>query len=241
MAGVARILELFGTRLDSLQMQIAQMDRIAQTANANQAGQRGFDARPEPAGNEKVGELQSDITQLRTQLREVKDGQAATFKKERSVTEAVLTQKIERMIGDKSAPSIRKADDAQDTVAKLSDRVNAITVAVDKQAKFLTELNAKLTQSIDAAVDRRVSDALAKHKTMSGAAPDVQVNAVPSDDAPNNGTDADSLDNLEESPDLGQSDVGDQIDMVAAGSAGAAKKGRGKGRAKAKEEAKNAP
>lgn len=238
MAGVARILELFGTRLDSLQMQIAQMDRIAQSASANQAGQRGFDLRPEPPGNEKVGELQSDITQLRTQLREVKDGQAATFKKERSVTEAVLTQKIERMIGDKSAPSIRKADDAQDTVAKLSDRVNAITVAVDKQAKFLTELNAKLTQSIDAAVDRRVSDALAKQNFTPGAT-GAHVDDVMGQNEPSSSkavADAESLDNLEESPDLRESDVGDQIDMVAAGSADT-KKGRGKGRAKSK----NAP
>jgi uncharacterized coiled-coil protein SlyX len=237
MAGVARVLELFGTRLDSLQMQIAQMDKNAQAGHGKYSGQRGLDILSEPPVSNKVAEMQEEITQFRKQMRDVKDGQAATFKKERSVTEAVLTQKIERMIGDKSAPSIRKVDDAQNDMAKLSDRVSAITSAVDKQAKFLTELNAKLTQSIDSAVERKVDEALAKLHNRKTSPESNDVVADVADQTNVDDASHASLDDLEESPDLGQIDpgVGDQIDMVAVGSGQAAKKAKaGKSRAKAK-------
>jgi len=236
MSEVARILQMFASRLDAVHLKVIRLEEnstqtSAQTSaqNTTQKQAPAMDTAATPLGGE-VEELKANVSKVQSALRDMKDAQTSAFKKERSVTEAVLTQKLERMVGEKSAQPAQKVEDVQESVKKLADRVSAITLAVDKQAKFLTELNAHIVQSINKAVERSVAEAISK----------VGGNASKAE-PPGDMTDA--LDELEDGPDLEKADQGpedkDQITMTPAGGE-PAKKGKAKSRGKASKSAKDA-
>ena len=227
MSGVARILEMFANRLDALHLKVTRLEEGTAQKDTPLSVERALDTAAPPLGKD-VEELKADVFQVQSALRDMKDAQTSAFKKERSVTEAVLTQKLERMVGEKSSQPAQNVDDVQEAVKKLTERVSAITLAVDKQAKFLTELNAHIVQSINNAVERSVTDAVSKIGNDASK-------SEPSSDM------KDALDELEDGPDLEKADseTKDQITMTPAGGE-PAKKSRAKSRGKVAKGAKDA-
>lgn len=238
MANVASILEIVGSRMDSMQKQINQM-RAESTKTASQPPaptQRSLECEGQD-GQEKIAELTTRSADIQKQLDEMKDGHAASLKKERSVTEAVLTQKLDRLVSDKVSSVTRKAEGSATDIAKQGERINAITAAVDKQAKFLTEMNSRISQLINQAVETAVSEAMTK------ASRDASTESVATGAASAVQRKLDSLDDLEDSPDLDtesaslESDA-DQIEMTpASGNAGSKSKAASKSRKKVKSSA----
>ena len=94
---------------------------------------------------------------MRKDIDDLRDSQTSSFRTERSVLEAVLTQKLDRSVSDKVASVARRVDELSESLQRAVDRSSAITLAVDKQAKFLTDLNARLAETVDAAVARTLA------------------------------------------------------------------------------------
>lgn len=232
MAAVASILEMIGTRMDALQSEVNKLkDSNLKTE---------LSANPETSSNERsitdtvdvkdlqtrISDVEAQIERTRAEVSENKSQQSASMKRERSVTEAVLTQKLEKLVGEKGSTSSKKVDETSENVARMAERINAITAAVDKQAKFLTELNHNINRSINAAVTQAVSNAVSQLK-----APEKS----------GDGDESGELSTLEDSPALDEDaatvDDKDQIDMVEA-SSGSQDGGKPKPRAKRKPAAK---
>lgn len=154
---------------------------------------------------DQVREVQEGVAALKTEIADMRNGQSAAFKKERSITEAVLGQKLERSAGERAQSAARAAEEAASSVKQLTKKVEAVSTAVDNQARFVNDLVARIDHTIAAAVEEAVEN-------MRGEDPEKA-------EAPSDETNA--LDQLEASPKLD----GDQIDLVS--KAAAPKKGRG--------------
>lgn len=234
MATVAGIVEIMSSRIDKLRDAMEKLDADVKSGGNETSRDAGGDGGKDNGVD--LSDLKLEIESVRKEVRDSRDDQAASFKKERSVSEAVLTQKLDRMVGDKNAALARKVDQACETIAKLSEKSVAITAAVDKQAKFLMELNAGIAVTIDKAVERAMEE---KHGGSQNRT-QVQVQATNS-----TGETEVSIGGLEDSPDLAKhSDSelataahadGDQIDMVpVSDDHQAQKKPKGKSRKKVK-------
>lgn len=236
MATVAGIVEILSSRIDKLRSVV---DKLDADKKSNGINNRSAAAGDDAKDGMDLSELRLEIETVRKEVRDSRDGHAASLKKERSVSEAVLTQKLDRMVGDKNAILSRKVDQVCETVAKLSEKSVAITAAVDKQAKFLMELNAGIAMTIEKAVER----ALAQKQGGRGDQVQVQRQGL----TPAGETGLGNLGDLEESPDLVQipdeqrsatvaRDDGDQIDMVPVSEdPQTSKKPKAKGRKKIKD------
>ena len=165
MAGVATVFGVIGARVDALQAEIRKMqagndEKPTGVPAAIKAPVAQDDPRWDSAQADAI-RASEERARMRKDIDELRDSQASALKTERSVLEAVLGQKLDRSVSDKVAGVSRRVDEVADALQKAVDRSAAITAAVDKQAKFLVDLNARLTGSIDAAVARALA---AQHK-----------------------------------------------------------------------------
>ena len=150
MSSLASHLERMSRRVDKLQLQV---NAMRDNAEANEGRQHADTA---------TSQQTSDIKALREDLNALRDAQPASAKKERSVIEAVLTQKLERTLGDKAASAAQTATQEimqnDGVVKRLTDRVSAISTEVENQAKFLQELGGKIERLVNDTVQRAVSN-----------------------------------------------------------------------------------
>lgn len=213
MANVASIIGILGARVDALQSELrsSRSDKVQGSDRSEDSGRAIELVKTVPG---EIQQLRADVESaaearrsMREEIQRIESSRDSAFKKEKSVIEAVLTQKLERRVDDKISALGKRVDEACESMEKLRERANAIATAVDKQARFLTDMNARIAQTIDASVKRAVQQSTA-------------------------GSDAGTLDALEPSPVLDQSSPparpttssDDQIEMVPANSATADKK-----------------
>ena len=228
MSVVAGALGNLATRVDRLQHEVSRISKAQSTETAD---------KEEPSLQTAMSKLES----LRADLDDLKGGQTATFKKERGITEAVLSQKLERLTSERISAATKAANDAAGSAAPLKDRVNAIAEAVDKQARFVDSLSSKIDRVIASTVDRAISAAVptAVDKAISQMSDNNTANQAGTQTAHNSQT---ALEELEDSPALdsgssslpGKDTKGDEIEMISRteDTAAANKKGRGGARKK---------
>lgn len=153
MAGVALAFPMISARVDELRTEVRKL---------REAGSQGSGADGSGTQNDsKYDAMRTDIergvndrAQMQKEIDELRDSQASSFKTERSVLEAVLSQKLDRSVSDRVAGVSKRVDELGEALQKAVDRASAITLAVDKQAKFLTDLNARMAETVQAAVAR---------------------------------------------------------------------------------------
>ena len=223
MACVIGMVEQLHFHLRHLAEQVNALQKKQETSEtaASEPVSRGFE--PDSVDTTELQELRDEVLKLREEFQDSKSGHAASIKKERNVTEAVLTQKLDRMVGEKTASLSTRTESSTQTLDQLSKKVQAITMAVDKQAKFLTELTSKINQSIDGAVSRALTEHL---QTLSAAGKQLESRGGPSEEI-------DTLEEtLEESPDLSKDADGDQIEMTPAANDGEKSKPKARGKRK---------
>jgi hypothetical protein len=190
-------------------------------------------------------ELDDAVAELKCAIEEAKTHQSTGLRKERGVLEAVLTQKLDKRVADKvhdavqnsvsenidREPKIAKAD-----FDKVVDRMTRVTAEVDRQARFLGTLDAKVRDMIARAVREAIEpndDATSSTASPPSAMPidpaDIKLEDAPSLDTPRSvspnpqDTSADkplaateSMDGADETAAVVPND-NDEIDMVKAG------------------------
>ena len=211
MSVVASQISQLSYRLDALYAKVGQM-ATESSSGPNASGDAGesHDETPDWAPRQHVDDA---VSELRSLIDDVKGAQANGLRKERGVLEAVITQKMDKRLGEKvqeavadkapKEPALTKPD-----LDKVLDRVNKIAAEVDRQAKFLVSIDTRIRDAVDRAIKQERQE---RQDKTTGAAPEqsgASGSTTQLEDAP-------ALD--AEMPALQQtnaSDDADEIDMV---------------------------
>lgn len=207
MSSVAGAISHVMARMDKLQSEVAKLAK-----NAAENASTAVSSSPK-ADVPEQREVDTAVVRLQRDLDEFKEGHAANAKKDRSITEAVVAQKVERVL-------VERISSANTAVSDLRERLQETNKAVDNQASFIKDLAVKIDQRIEACVVKVVTAVLnsSVRPLIDGAVKDaLKMQEEHADAAPpahNSGTTEEKLSALEESPDLSSHTDGDQIDMT---------------------------
>ena len=237
MSVVASVISQLSYRVDALHVKVAQLDSSAHDATNSAAVSQEQSAKPDSRDMSvdyaAKDDLESAVAELRGLIDEVKGQQATSLRKERGVIEAVLTQKLDKRVADKVHDAVAESKPTNPVPSKadvdtLVDRLSRVSAEVDRQARFLGTLDAKVREIVASAVREALKDQPSVSAVPADPA-DIELEDAPSLDTPrlDTTTSEDATEKIDGEPTNNDSD---EIDMVKAGddesNSGKAKKGR---------------